>query len=312
VQALKVTHRRQAAGQAFLEFRFATDGAGLEAASGGPLWVPLEPLHGDREIWLADQPLAQGTLGSFDARHCGDLLALSCWRRSPARQLAADVRRLYLEALQAVVRVGFPHLVRVWNFIPAINAGCGEDERYKQFCAGRAAALEELALDAGGLPAASALGCAADLPLALTFLASRVPGAHLDNPRQQSAHRYPPRYGAHAPAFARATLVGRRLLISGTAAIVGHESQHAGDLRRQLRCLTDNLLMLMDHACAEGDARRVDDVAARVYLRHPEHLGEARHAMSADLPNLVSAVYLQADVCRSELLVEVEATGLLR
>jgi chorismate lyase / 3-hydroxybenzoate synthase len=320
---LKVTHRRQAAGQAFLDFRFAgqpiaprrpdaCNDAGGGSGDGGPLWVPLEPLEGDAEFWLADQPVAQGPLGSFEARHCGDLLALSCWRRTSSRQVEAEVRRLYLEALAAVNRVGFPHLIRVWNYLPAINAGCGEAENYKQFCAGRAAALRELQLDPAGLPAASALGCEEGLPLQLTFLASRVPGKHLDNPRQVSAHQYPRRYGENAPSFARATLLGRRLLISGTASIVGHESQYPGNLERQLRCTADNLLVLMDHACAEGDARRVENLQARVYLRHAEHLPQARHALTADLPNLASAVFLRADVCRHELLVEVEATGVLR
>jgi chorismate lyase / 3-hydroxybenzoate synthase len=310
VQELKVSHRRGAAGRAFLDFRFAAQPVG--PADAGPLWVPLEPLDGDAELWLTGEPVAAGQLGSFEARHSGDLLALSCWRRVKPGEIAAESRRLYLEALHAVTRAGFPHLVRIWNYLPDINAGIDEAEHYRQFCAGRAAALAELQLDPGGLPAASALGATAGQPLQLTFLASRVPGRHLDNPRQVSPHQYPPQYGRSPPTFARATLFGHRLIISGTAAIVGHESQHPGDIHRQLSCTADNLLLLMDHACAEGDARRVDDLHARVYLRHSEHLEWARAALCADLPNLTSAVFLRADVCRSELLLEVEATGVLR
>jgi chorismate lyase / 3-hydroxybenzoate synthase len=314
VQELKVSHRREAAGHAFLEFRFSAQRPG-DAGVGGPLWVPLEPLEpaaGAVELWLSDTPVAEGPMGDFHVRQSGDLVALSCLRTVPADRVAAESERVYLDALQGLARVGFPHLLRVWNYVPAINAGYGEDEHYKQFCSGRAAALRELQIDAASLPAASAMGCAAHQPLHMTFLAGRVAGRHLENPRQLSAHRYPSSYGQQAPCFARATLLGRRLLISGTAAIIGHESQFPGDVDRQLRCTLDNLLLLMDHACAEGDARRVEDLRARVYLRHPEHLARVREAVETDLPALASAVYLQADVCRRELLVEVEATGVLR
>jgi chorismate lyase / 3-hydroxybenzoate synthase len=316
VQELKVSHRRGAAGRAFLDFRFAaqaqSSAPAQEAAAAGPLWVPLEPLDGESELWLTGEPVAAGRLGSFEARHSGDLLALSCCRWVKPGEIAAETRRLYLEAVHAVSKAGFPHLVRIWNYLPDINAGADEAEHYRQFCTGRAAALTELQLDPAGLPAASALGALAGQPLQLTFLASRVPGRHLDNPRQVSPHQYPPQYGRSPPSFARATLFGNRLIISGTAAIVGHESQHSGDVDRQLSCTADNLLLLMDHACAEADARRIDDLHARVYLRHPEHLERARAALQADLSNLASAVFLRADVCRSELLLEIEATGVLR
>jgi chorismate lyase / 3-hydroxybenzoate synthase len=311
VQELKVRHRREAGGHAFLDFHFSTKRPD-DLTAGGALWVPLDPLAGDCEVWLAQSPVAAGQLGDFDARQSGDLLALSNSSAVPANRIAVASKHIYLNALQNAARVGFPHLLRVWNYLPAINAGCDEEEHYKQFCTGRAGALRELEIDPAGLPAASAMGCAARQPMQVTFLASRSPGRHLDNPRQLSAHRYPATYGQHAPTFARATLLGRRLLVSGTAAIIGHESQHPGDVDRQLRCTLDNLLLLMDHACAEADARRIEDLRARVYLRHPEHLAQVRRALEGDLPGLESAIYLQADVCRRELLVEVEATGLLR
>lgn len=317
VQKLKVSHRREPGGHVFLEFRFSSEPMAAAAAAGDglALWVPLEPLEplgGDREYWLVDQPVAQGPMGSFQARHSGDLLALSGWRSVTAAALAGASRQFYLEALQAAAAAGFPHLIRVWQYLPGINTGCGEAERYKQFCTGRAAALHQLQLDPGSLPAASALGCGIELPMQITFVASRVPGKHLDNPRQTSAHRYPPQYGQAPPSFARATVFGRRLLISGTSAIIGHQSQFSGDVDKQLRCTVDNLLLLMDHACAEADARRVENLQARVYLRHAEHLPQVRAGLIADLPNLASAIYLQADVCRSDLLVEVEASGVLR
>jgi enamine deaminase RidA (YjgF/YER057c/UK114 family) len=320
VSELHVSHGAGGTARTLLDFRFAP--APTESAARAdappqegvppPLWVPLEPLEGAGEAWVTEAPVQWGRSGCFEVRQSGDLLALTATRQVPARGIEAETRRLYLDGLTAVVEAGFPHLIRIWNYVPDINAGGGEQETYKRFCAGRAAALARLDRDPGGLPAASALGSRAGMPLQVTILAGRVPARHLENPRQVSAHRYPPEYGQAPPAFARATLYGRRLLISGTAAIVGHRSQHPGDVERQVRCTADNLLLLMDHACAEADARRVEDLHARVYLRRPEDLPVVRDALWADLPELGSAVFLQADICRRELLVEVEACGVLR
>ncbi|MEQ9005535.1 MAG: hypothetical protein RIE74_18420 [Pseudomonadales bacterium] len=312
---LRVRQAAAAPEQCLLDVRFAAQPGGQPAAEPdpvAPVRVPLETLHGDREVWLVDGPVQAGRAGSFAFRQGGDWLALSVARPAPARSIGAETRRLYREALQLIAASEFPHLVRIWNYLPDINGGCGDAETYRQFCAGRATALAELNLDPAALPAASALGSDPGQPLQLTFLASRCAAHHLENPRQVSAYRYPPRYGPQPPTFARASVIGRRLLVSGTAAIVGHESQHPGDVDRQLRCTADNLHLLMDHACAEHDARWVDAVYARVYLRDRAHLPVVRDALACDLPRLAGAVFLRADVCRSELLVEVELTGVLR
>jgi chorismate lyase / 3-hydroxybenzoate synthase len=310
---LHVRQSGEASDRALLDFRF-TGGAGPCPASQaeGPIAIALEPLAGDREVWLGSAPVEHGRLGSFALHRSGGWLALSADCRIDGSDVATPVRRLYREALKLLAGSDFPHLARIWNFLPGISGGDGEAEMYRQFCAGRAAALDALGIDPGSQPAASALGSDPGRPFQLIILASRYPAHRLENPRQWSAHNYPPRYGKRPPAFARASVVGRRLLISGTAAIVGHQSQYPGDVDRQLRCTADNVHVLLDHACAEHDARWVDELYARVYLRRGADLEVVREALVADLPRLAGAVFLRADICRPELLVEVELTGVLR
>jgi chorismate lyase / 3-hydroxybenzoate synthase len=299
--------------RALLDFQFTGGAAACPAdPAGGTIAVAVEALAGDREVWSGSAPAERGRLGSFTVHRSGGWLALHADCRIDRGDVATPVRRLYREALKLLRASEFPHLARIWNYLPDITAGDGEDEVYRQFCAGRAAALDELGIDAEALPAASALGSEPGQPFQLIILASRYPARRLENPRQWSAHRYPPRYGKRPPAFARASVVGRRLLISGTAAIVGHESQYPGDVDRQLRCTADNLHVLLDHACAEHDARWVDELYARVYLRRTGDLDVVAEALAADLPRLAGAVFLRADICRPELLVEVELTGVLR
>lgn len=307
---LQVRQSDHAGERALLDFRF--DPSAGDATADGAIAIALEPLAGAREVWSGTAPAERGRIGSFDVHRSGGWLAVHADSRVAHGDVATPVRRLYREALKLVASSDFPYLARIWNYLPDINGGSGEAEVYRQFCAGRAAALDELGVAADALPAASALGSDRGAPFQLVVLASRYPSHGLENPRQCSAYRYPSVYGRHAPAFARASVVGRRLLVSGTAAIVGHETQHVGDVDRQLRCTADNLHVLLDHACAEHDARWVDELYARVYLRRSGDLPAVRAALAADLPRLAGAVFLRADVCRSDLLVEIEATGVLR
>jgi chorismate lyase/3-hydroxybenzoate synthase len=307
VTALTVAQVPPPAAAPFLDFQF-----GVEPRPG--IWVPLPVLDGDQEVWTSRLPVETSWEGALEVRRSGDLLAL-IWRAvtTPA-DLARLTQRIYIHLLGRCREDGFDHLVRIWQFVPGMNSavpGSGGDG-YRAFCSGRARALAALALAADGLPAASAMGAPPDAPLLVIALASRHPVRHLENPRQVSAYRYPPEYAGVSPAFARATLLGDRLLISGTAAIVGHESQHVGDVGRQARCTVDNICVLLEHACAQANARRAVDLQARVYLRNPADLARVRAQVEATLPGLAGVLYLQAQVCRAELLVEIEATARLR
>ncbi|HMX11830.1 MAG TPA: hypothetical protein PKE61_13070, partial [Burkholderiaceae bacterium] len=181
--------------------------------------------------------------------------------------------------------------------------------------------------------AACALGCpgptdpaapeatAACSGLTVYFLAGRQPVTPIENPRQVSAYRYPSRYGPAAPSFSRAALAdlgggGLGLFISGTASIVGHETEHLGDVRAQTRETLTNLRTVCEVASQRtGRLFRVEELELVVYLRHPADLAAVRDelagALGADSPALRSAIVVQADICRADLLVEIEAHRLL-
>src|SRR5690349_13201636 len=101
-------------------------------------------------------------------------------------------------------------------------------------------------------PAATAIGT--DGPperVQLIALCSRAPAIALENPRQTPAWRYPREYGPVPPGFSRGVLLeaggdSSRLLASGTASIVGHVSQHVGDVEAQLKESLANLQALLD------------------------------------------------------------------
>jgi chorismate lyase / 3-hydroxybenzoate synthase len=99
--------------------------------------------------------------------------------------------------------------------------------------------------------------------------------------------------------------------ISGTSAIKGHETVAPGALDAQLECTLDNL-RLMSRASGLGEdlgAERVKQRHFKVYLRHPSDLAAARMRLERSLLRPQDVVtYLQADICRAALNIEIEAT----
>jgi chorismate lyase/3-hydroxybenzoate synthase len=221
--------------------------------------------------------------------------------------------KAYRQLLGLLRDSGFPYLWRIWNYFPRINGDQGGLERYRLFCVGRHQALAQtLPGFPGSLPAGTAVGTQHG-PLQIYFLAGAHPPTHLGNPRQVNAYDYPKVYGPRSPSFARATLCrsesATHLFISGTASVVGHQSQHVGLADLQALETLTNLRALIDraqfgHPSFEPDAKRHS--VFKVYLRSPKHLETVRGVLRD--PFLLSGdlLFLQGDLCRKELLVEVE------
>jgi len=223
----------------------------------------------------------------------------------------ADIAQCAMQAYQRVIGFcrdrGYPHLYRMWNFFPRINETEGSlgIERYRAFCAGRHQAFAGKPDFEFYLPSASALGCAGQ-GLLVYFLAGKMPGFQIENPRQTSAFRYPMRYGPKSPSFSRAMAVadgrGKGLFISGTASIRGHESVHPDDVEAQLRETLENLQCLVTHAYQReatpvNDIRRLNQL--KIYVRHAEHAQDVLDLLDRQIRPLPPCVVLQADICRA-------------
>lgn len=215
----------------------------------------------------------------------------------------------YLELFASLDAARCPHLLRLWNYVPRINEVTHGLERYRQFNVGRQRAFVEAGRDAfEGAPAACAVGTSGH-DLAIRFLAARTPPLPVENPRQVSAYRYSVAFGPRSPTFSRAALAdagsGRvALFVSGTASIVGETSMHPGDPRAQLEETLRNLEAVIDAATLRCSVRFTPaDFDWVAYLRDPAHLGPIRGRLAAWAESVVP---LQADICRRELLVEVE------
>ncbi len=220
----------------------------------------------------------------------GDLAELTC--------------AAYTRLLDCIRSQGFAHPLRIWNLLYRIHDCPGGLERYRAFCVGRERALRRAGVQPTAFPAASAVGSAAPGLLVYLF-AGRSAGTPVENPRQQSAWRYPRQYGPRPPSFARALRApwgGAEcpFFISGTAAVVGHRSLHPGAARRQVAETLRNLNALL----ARGAATPPD--VLKVYLRNPLELAAAQEVLRDWLPANTPVLWLQAEVCRAELAIEIE------
>ncbi len=267
--------------------------------------------------WLAgakEEPLWPGELTSL-----GD--GLLAGTDGPWRCLALSVpvdgamtgtaRRIFSTLLEAL---GPAHFLRIWNFVPAINAETDGLENYRAFCLGR---HEAFAAHFGTAAdryfcAASAVGI--DGPhLSVIALATELPVTHLENPFQCPAYQYPQRYGPRPPSFSRASVVGGEepaVYISGTSAVLGSATVAPDELHGQLETTGENLHRMLGQCERELGAEpfaRLGAPFCRVYLRRA---GDAP-AVTAWLetqswfsPERASVV--RSDICRQELRVEIE------
>jgi len=295
-------------------------------ASGTPLLGNEAPLC---EVWRIAEPDLGGCpvdrSGHVRYRH-GEELLFGCAsldeadvRRegdSPAAALRRVTELAYRDIFSVLEHSGYPHLIRVWHYLADINAECDGDERYRHFNSARHSAFARAAGGgAGNFPAASALGSRPGSALSIYFLAARCEPVMIENPRQVSAYRYPRRYGEHSPLFSRACILktrpGAHLFVSGTASIVGHETIHRGDVVAQTRETLTNIAALLEQANRREAGGRfdLDALKYKVYVRHRRDQPAIAAELGRWLKAQTAVVYLEADVCREDLLVEIEASG---
>ena len=93
--------------------------------------------------------------------------------------------------------------------------------------------------------------------------------------------------------------------MSGTASIVGSESVHPGDLTAQV----EETLRNLDEVVAGGLARNARLTPIKVYLRRAEDLAELKAALEQRWDLEREVLVLEADVCREDLLVEIEGVA---
>ena len=302
---------------------FGTEQAALTRhdLGGVELRLPMPLLGGCATEVLRSHGAVTRQAGSFIVNECDDTL-IGAAIIDGTEHLEESAEHVYRELL--TLCDGW-HLHRVWNYVPQINQAQAGLERYQQFNIGRWVAFEErFGRDLRSyMPAASAVGVGGN-QLAVLFSAGKRRPVFFENPNQVPAYHYPPDYGPRPPGFARGVVIEgdgiRTIFLSGTASIEGHRSIGEGDWALQFRTTMHNIETMLDRmglpealdAESWMDGTIVEG-GYKCYLRHPESLSIIQEFMLEQTGLADSQItFVQADICRAELDLEIEATVTVR
>ena len=234
-----------------------------------------------------------------------------------------------MEQQLARAGVGFNQVVRTWIYVNQINKGPPGWQRYQELNRARTDFYRDIRFGAklrrpGGpatiYPASTGIGTSgAQVNMACVALDSSRPDVFivsLENPQQTPACAYHAAYSPQSPKFARAMAAVHghyvSTLVSGTASIVDAKTVYPGDIVRQTEQTLENIEKLIGpenfarHGLAGSGVALRDVAKLRVYVKHPDFYESCREVVEQRLPG-VPAIYLHADVCRPDLLVEIEA-----
>jgi enamine deaminase RidA (YjgF/YER057c/UK114 family) len=213
-------------------------------------------------------------------------------------------------------------IIRQWNYIPNIVDFDNEFQHYQQFNDARTLFYQKASW-VNGYPAATGIGTQ-NGPLVIDLIAMQGHDGEyaIKNPKQIDAHVYSEQVllgendlllkQKSTPKFERAKLITEQeycvVFVSGTAAIRGEESLSGDDVARQTKLTLENIESLVQQenlSCyKQFSTFRFD--AMRVYIKNENDFEMVRNICEQRYPS-VPFIYLLSDICRNELLVEIEA-----
>lgn len=283
----------------------------------------LQPLERDQlfENWWYKGEVTYSKSGSVRIAECRDY-TIACVQKEAgaAEDFRYQTRQAYRELLSAVRSTRHQKLVKIWNYFCNINSGDGDSEKYRQFSIGRAEVFRELEISDADTPTGTAIGSQDGSGLSFIALASNQDYCSIENPRQISAYNYPRIYGPSSPKFSRGGVVSldshKLLLISGTAAVVGHKSKFPFNTQLQSKDTFKNLEFLCEAISdlIPGKTQFVLDENSilRVYLKNPDDYHSVSNTVSKVIENdRYHVAFLHGTICRNELMVEIDGVKVL-
>lgn len=227
--------------------------------------------------------------------------------------------------------LGFNAVFRQWNYVERIfelgQIDARPRQNYQLFNEARGEYYSKYRT-VPGFPAATGIG--ADWN-GVTIECMAVACNHglttvaINNPVQLNAYKYsqevlkgePQADGKQnqPPQFERARLMtndqGARLLISGTASIIGQETIGLNDVEAQTRVTITNIARLASESNLKAHYPQLKTVPGkyaylRVYVKNQEDIPVVK-AICRDYYGEVPMAFIKADICRANLLVEIEA-----
>lgn len=210
-------------------------------------------------------------------------------------------------------------IYRQWNYIQGITMLNDGSQNYQEFNDARSIFYNKCEWK-NGYPAATGIGAdAGGVVVELCAIKEcGVTNAPIDNPLQISAHNYSQKVldgkvmedlqERTTPKFERARLLGSTVFISGTAAIKGEISNFSDNAVEQAAETMEIMdrLVSKENIPAENNGSEYDIL--RIYVKRREDIAPVAAYVAEHYPTAARHC-LVADVCRPELLVEIEGVA---
>lgn len=220
------------------------------------------------------------------------------------------------------------HILRTWLYVEDINEYVNGVDNYQRMNLVRKNIFEQLPIDNDelweGYPSSTGIGQNAGvIGMGVLACSSNEGGNYrvvpIENDIQESAYYYPNNESEIPPLFSRATAIKNdheaMIFVSGTASIIGSKSVHVGDVSRQTRQTLKNIFTLLQSKELEFGAEKLKDlssiVSCVIYVKRKEDYPKVKFECERCLPAGAVKIYTIADVCRADLLVEIEAISVL-
>lgn len=241
----------------------------------------------------------------------GRFLYSGGWQGDLSADIGVQSREVFqrIGGLLAAEEFAVDSIVRQWNYIERITVHEAGRQHYQMFNNARGEFYAS-GQWVNGYPAATGIGSRCGGVLvdfdAVKFKNTICFCTSIDNKLQVAAHAYSDNVlkegGSEkaSPKFERAKSLNfdqqRIVYVSGTASIRGEESLGVGSIERQTKITLENISLLTDNMPMSS---------ARVYLKHREDYEVVKHCFALREKN-VAVLFVEADVCRDELLIEIE------
>jgi enamine deaminase RidA (YjgF/YER057c/UK114 family) len=252
----------------------------------------------------------------------GDSSFLFGQSQANSNRTCQEQSTLAFEAMMRLLQqTGFPlgSVIRQWNYIENILLVENGLQHYQVFNDVRSAFYGDAFLE-NGYPAATGIGMNRGGVIIefIAMLSDKAVSVPVDNPNQVAAYRYSEnvlvgKKGIKTtPKFERARFLKtegvRHIFISGTAAITGEKSVAEHDASEQAGQTISNIRRLYSSGILASlgiGAHVAKPHHLRVYVKNPSDFRCVREVCRAEFPG-VGAAFIQADICRENLLVEIE------
>jgi len=258
---------------------------------------------------------------------CRELITEGILPQDISASHSSQSKAVFSQVEEIMIRENFPinSIVRQWNYIENISLFDDDHQNYQAFNDSRSNFYSQTDWS-HGYPAATGIGTQAGGVMVelIALTGEQVINKALDNPLQIAAHKYsqevllgaidPCTQQRTTPKFERARIVGlpesQIIYISGTAAIRGETSVIENDITEQTRITMENIDHLIASAHSYNQGTSFEYELLRIYVKKPSQMEDVRTYMKAYYPD-IKKIYICADICRDELLVEVEGIAVL-